>query len=154
MTLLQERDAERQRQRLVLFDRTREELRAALGAVLPASRVIVFGSLTKRGVFNAASDLDLALFEEPAGRSIFGLMAVSKKDDVQAVCDGTRCPGSVKDDVDSGKTFGTVSTIGFIVGGVGLIAGAYLFITSAPKTGWNPNQQRTFVGANGLKLSF
>ncbi len=75
MTLLQERDAERQRQRFVLFDRTREELRAALGAVLPASRVIVFGSLTKRGVFNAASDLDLALFEEPAGRSIFGLMA-------------------------------------------------------------------------------
>ena len=75
MTLLQERDAERQRQRLVLFDRTREELRAALGAVLPASRVIVFGSLTKRGVFNAASDLDLSLFEEPAGRSIFGLMA-------------------------------------------------------------------------------
>ena len=75
MTLLQERDAEHQRQRLVLFDRTREELRAALGAVLPASRVIVFGSLTKRGVFNAASDLDLALFEEPAGRSIFGLMA-------------------------------------------------------------------------------
>ena len=43
--------------------------------MLPASRVIVFGSLTKRGVFNAASDLDLALFEEPAGRSIFGLMA-------------------------------------------------------------------------------
>lgn len=75
MTLLQKRDAERQRQRLVLFDRTREELRAALREVLPASRVIVFGSLTKRGVFNAASDIDLALYAEPAGRSIFGLMA-------------------------------------------------------------------------------
>ena len=75
MTLLQKRDAERQRQRLVLFDRTREELRAALGEVLPASKVIVFGSLTKRGVFNAASDIDLALFEEPEGKSIFGLMA-------------------------------------------------------------------------------
>ena len=75
MTLLQERDAERQRQRLVLFDRTREELRAVLCEVLPASRVIVFGSLTRRGVFNAASDIDLALFEEPAGKNIFGLMA-------------------------------------------------------------------------------
>lgn len=75
MTLLQKRDAERQRQRLVLFDRTREELRMALGAVLPASRVMVFGSLTKRGVFNAASDIDLALFAEPAGKSTFGLMA-------------------------------------------------------------------------------
>ena len=75
MTLLQKRDAERQHQRLVLFDRTRGELRAVLRAVLPASRVIVFGSLTKRGVFNAASDIDLALFAEPAGRSVFGLMA-------------------------------------------------------------------------------
>ena len=74
MTLLQERDAERQRQRLILFDRTREELRAVLREVLPASRVIVFGSLTRRGVFNAASDIDLALFEEPAGKSVFGLM--------------------------------------------------------------------------------
>ena len=75
MTLLQKRDADRQQQRLVLFDRTREELRAALGEVLPASKVIVFGSLTKRGVFNAASDIDLALFEEPEGKSIFGFMA-------------------------------------------------------------------------------
>lgn len=75
MTLLQKRDAERQQQRLVLFDRTREELRAALRELLPASRIIVFGSLTKRGVFNAASDIDLALYEEPAGQSIFGLMA-------------------------------------------------------------------------------
>ena len=75
MTLLQKRDAERQRQRLVLFDRTREELRAALSEVLPASTGIVFGSLTERGVFNAASDLDLALFEEPEGKSIFGFMA-------------------------------------------------------------------------------
>lgn len=75
MTLLQKRDADRQRQRLVLFDRTREELRGVLREVLPASRVIVFGSLTRRGVFNAASDIDLALFEEPAGKNIFGLMA-------------------------------------------------------------------------------
>ena len=75
MTLLQKRDAERRRQRLVLHDRTREELRECLHDLLPASRVIVFGSLTKRGVFNAASDIDLALFEEPAGKSIFLFMA-------------------------------------------------------------------------------
>ena len=75
MTLLQKRDAERQQARLVLFDRTREELRTVLREVLPASRVVVFGSLTKRGVFNAASDIDLALYEEPAEKNIFGLMA-------------------------------------------------------------------------------
>lgn len=86
--------------------------------------------------------------------SIFGLLAIGKKGDVQDACDGTKCPNSVQDNIDSGKTFGTVSTIGFIVGGVGLIAGAYLYITSAPKTGWDPNKNRTFVGANGLKLTF
>lgn len=75
MTLLQKRDAERQQARLVLFDRTREELRTVLREVLPASRVVVYGSLTKRGVFNAASDIDLALYEEPAEKNIFGLMA-------------------------------------------------------------------------------
>lgn len=73
MTLLQKRDAERQQRRLVLFDETRARLRAVLAEVLPGTRVIVFGSLTKRGVFNDASDIDLALFEEPPGKSIFGL---------------------------------------------------------------------------------
>lgn len=88
--------------------------------------------------------------------SVLGLMAIGKKGDVQDACEGTKCPGNkdVSDNIDSGKTFGTISTVGFIVGGVGLVAGAYLFITSAPKTGWDPNRQRTFVGANGLKLSF
>ena len=75
MTLLQKRDAERQQARLVLFDRTREELRTVLREVLPASRVVVYGSLTKRGVFNAASDIDLALFSEPEEKTIFGFMA-------------------------------------------------------------------------------
>ena len=75
MTLLQKRYAERQRERLVLYDRTRKELRECLHETLPGRRVIVFGSLTKRGVFNAASDIDLALFDEPAGKNIFGLTA-------------------------------------------------------------------------------
>ena len=73
MTLLQKRDADRQHQRLLLFDRTRAELRKALREVLPGSRIVVFGSLTQRGVFNDASDIDLALFDEPAGANIFGL---------------------------------------------------------------------------------
>lgn len=75
MTLLQKRDADRQARRLVLFDETRARLREVLAEVLPGTRVIIFGSLTKRGTFNDASDIDLALFEEPAGKSIFGLMA-------------------------------------------------------------------------------
>lgn len=75
MTLLQRRDAERDRERLVLFDRTRDQLREVLRALLPSSRVIVFGSITRRGVFNAASDIDLALFDDPPDMSVLGLMA-------------------------------------------------------------------------------
>ena len=70
MTLLQKRDAEREQQRWQLFDRTRAELRACLGAVLPGSRVVLYGSLVQRGRFNATSDIDLALFENPAGRDV------------------------------------------------------------------------------------
>lgn len=38
----------------------------ALGALVPGGRVWVFGSLTKPGEFNDASDVDLALEAEPA----------------------------------------------------------------------------------------
>jgi hypothetical protein len=86
--------------------------------------------------------------------SIFGLMAIGKKGSVQDACDGAKCPSSVQDDIDAGKTFGVVSTVGFIVGAVGLVAGTYLYLTNTPKTGWDPNRQRAFVGANGLKLTF
>jgi hypothetical protein len=58
----------------------------------------------------------------------------------------------VQDNLDSGRAFGTVSTVGFIVGGVGLVAGTYLFLTEGPKSGSNPSTTR--IGANGFKLAF
>ena len=41
--------------------------------MIPGSRVILFESLTKPGVFNDRSDVDLALETEPAGISIYQL---------------------------------------------------------------------------------
>ena len=75
MTLLQKRDAQRLSERSRLFDRTRTELREVLSEVLPDSRVVLFGSLTQRGVFHSNSDIDLALFSDPAGGSIFDLVS-------------------------------------------------------------------------------
>jgi predicted nucleotidyltransferase len=61
MTWRQNRDAARHRRRLAALADTRRRLRTALAELMPGHRVIVFGSLTKPGVFNARSDVDLAL---------------------------------------------------------------------------------------------
>jgi predicted nucleotidyltransferase len=66
MTLLQKRDAARRQRRLEVHAETRRRLRAALSELIPGQTVIVFGSLTKPGVFNDRSDVDLALEETPA----------------------------------------------------------------------------------------
>ena len=65
MTLLQERDLKRQERRLQVYEETRRRLKEALAELTPGSSVIVFGSLTRPGVFNDRSDVDLAFHEEP-----------------------------------------------------------------------------------------
>jgi predicted nucleotidyltransferase len=73
MTLLQKRDLTRRRRRLKALADTRRDLRSALARLIPGSRVVLFGSLTKPGVFNDCSDVDLALESEPAGMSRYQL---------------------------------------------------------------------------------
>jgi predicted nucleotidyltransferase len=75
-TLLQkmteERAARSERLRLTV----REELRTALREILPGTPVTIFGSLTHVGRFTDASDVDIALAAEPAGTSIYQLIAL------------------------------------------------------------------------------
>lgn len=61
VTLLQQRDADRRARRLEVLAETRRRLRMALAELIPGQEVIIFGSLTKPGVFNDRSDVDLAL---------------------------------------------------------------------------------------------
>ena len=75
ITLLQERDAVRRQRRLDLYSETRHRLRAALTEIVPGHRVILFGSLTRPGVFNDRSDVDLALESEPSEMSVLRLIA-------------------------------------------------------------------------------
>jgi predicted nucleotidyltransferase len=70
MTLLQKRDLARRQRRLDVLAETRRRLQSALRELIPGERVVVFGSLTKPGVFNDRSDVDLALETEPPGMSI------------------------------------------------------------------------------------
>ena len=65
--------------------------------------------------------------------SITGLMAMGKHSDLEKSCPNGTCPPGEQDNVDSYNTLGTVSTVGFVVAGVGAAAGAVLWFT-APKT--------------------
>ncbi|MEO5721230.1 MAG: nucleotidyltransferase domain-containing protein [Chthoniobacterales bacterium] len=74
-TLLQQRDAQRRDRRRESWNRTRVELRRVLGELVPGESVLVFGSLTRPEAFGDASDVDLALFSEPPGKSLYSLQA-------------------------------------------------------------------------------
>jgi len=73
-TLLALRDRARQRRRLDLYHEVRRALRDHLHVLIPGQRVVLFGSLTRPGVFNDASDVDLALEGDPHGMSAGVLM--------------------------------------------------------------------------------
>lgn len=65
--------------------------------------------------------------------AITGVVALGKAGDLKDACDADKvCPPTEQDNVDSYKSMGTISTIGFVVAGVGGIAGAILWFT-APK---------------------
>ena len=57
---------------------------------------------------------------------VFGVMAMSKKSTLDGQCTAKACPPGSQSMIDSANTFATVSTIGFIVGGVGIAAGIVL----------------------------
>lgn len=73
MLLLQERDAERARERERLRLATRDRLRRALAGICPGLETFVFGSITHPGKFYHRSDVDLALKRLPEGVSLYGL---------------------------------------------------------------------------------
>jgi hypothetical protein len=55
--------------------------------------------------------------------AVTGALAIDKYGEVAPQCPAGQCPPETHDDIDAGTTLGTVSTVGFIVGGVGLAAG-------------------------------
>ena len=74
-TLLQRMEFERRARPESLRQETRRCLRTAVRELLPAAKVIVFGSLVKPGRFSETSDVDIALEREPEEMSIYQLIA-------------------------------------------------------------------------------
>jgi hypothetical protein len=64
--------------------------------------------------------------------TVTGIMAISDKSKLDKNCSGGKCPSTQSSNVNAYNTKGTLSTVGFVVGGVGLAAGAVIIFT-APK---------------------
>ncbi len=67
--------------------------------------------------------------------AITGIIAIGKHGDLKDQCPGGTCTSDKQSAIDSYKSMGTISTIGFIVGGVGIAAGAVLWLTAPKETG-------------------
>ena len=66
--------------------------------------------------------------------AIFGGLALGKKGSLDGECTPTKiCGPGAQSDLDAAQAFGTVSTVGFIVGGVGAAAAIVLFLWPDPK---------------------
>lgn len=80
--------------------------------------------------------------------AVTGIIVAGKKSDLDAGCqaDG-RCPPSQQSTLDSANTMATVSTIGFIVGGLGVATGIVLLVTKpGSSTGSAKPGARPIVG--------
>ncbi|HSY24637.1 MAG TPA: hypothetical protein VK841_21070 [Polyangiaceae bacterium] len=64
---------------------------------------------------------------------ITGVLAIGKHDDLSKACMSTTCDPSQQSNIDSYHTLGIVSTVGFVVAGVGAAAGVTLWV-AMPKT--------------------
>jgi hypothetical protein len=64
--------------------------------------------------------------------SIFGILTLQKRDDIGDHCAGTRCDSTGAQLHDDAQKAALVSTVGFVVGAVGLASAAVLLLT-APK---------------------
>jgi hypothetical protein len=64
--------------------------------------------------------------------AVTGVMALGKANDVKDACSGVHCPPSARSDVDHGRTFANISTIGFAVGALGIATAAVGYFVLSP----------------------
>ncbi len=68
--------------------------------------------------------------------TIFGVAAIDNKANLSKNCDaGKTCPSSEQGEITAFSRNGTISTIGFAVGGAGLALGTYFFFHERSKEG-------------------
>jgi hypothetical protein len=106
------------------------------------ARVVIVGNESRSHLGWTLATAGVALAALATG-TITGAMALGDKSVVDANCVGTVCNATGLSAVDSGRTLGLVSTIGFITGAV-LVVGVVILAVTEPKkhrsaisfTGW------------------
>jgi hypothetical protein len=94
--------------------------------------------------------------------TVTGILTLSKASKLDDACRDGRCPASSQSDIDSASTTGTISTIAFIVGGVGVAVGVVgIFMggrsTEGARAGAGPSRGaglRIVPTINGFSGSF
>lgn len=81
--------------------------------------------------------------------AVTGILTLSKAGTLKDACVSEKCPPSSQSDLDSAGTTGTISTIGFIVGAVGLTVGVVTLLLDKPSSANAAHVWITPVGAMG-----
>lgn len=79
--------------------------------------------------------------------TVFGLRARSKRDDSQPHCDALGCDAAGVGFIDQAKSAGNVSTVSFVVGGVGLAVAAVVLLAV-------PARSPVVATGDGLRITF
>lgn len=86
--------------------------------------------------------------------TVFGVLAMNKKDDLANNCANKVCSSEQQSTIDSGKSLATISTIGFGVGVVGLGVGTYLLLSGGSSSSSTRAARITpIVGTDRVGLS-
>jgi hypothetical protein len=76
----------------------------------------------------------------------FGIAAMGEKSNLERYCVNKVCAPSAQGVINSGTRFGDISTVAFIAGGVGLVAGAVLYFVDFGGGGSRSRAARAYVG--------
>lgn len=89
--------------------------------------------------------------------SVLGILAATKKSDLDKKCPGGRCNEIYAGELHTARSLGTGSTIAFGVGAAAAIAGTYLFLTSGSSSPPAADQQagrpHVWIGLGSAGLS-
>jgi hypothetical protein len=89
--------------------------------------------------------------------SVLGILAATKKSDLDKKCPGARCNEAYAGELHTARTLGTGSTVAFSVGAAAVIAATYLFVTSGSSSEPSRDEQarrpRIWVGLGGAGLA-